>query len=338
MMKAFCIHNMSAPLEERLQMADVPEPSIQAGEALVHMKAAALNHRDEWIRRGQYAKITSGVILGSDGCGVVERVGSEEHQHWIGKEVILNPSLHWGDNPRAQHPKHYAILGLPVNGTFAEYVGIGVGQLFEKPAHLSAEQAAALPLAGLTAYRAVFTQSGVQSGHKVLVTGIGGGVAQFAAQFAVAAGATVWVSSGSEEKLARAKRELGVYGGVLYTSTGWEKDLVSRAGEFDVIIDSAGGESVNALLMVLAFGGVFTFFGATNGRPPELNWQAIFWRQLRIQGTTMGNDTEFAQMLRFVNEKKIVPVVDSVRSFADITSAFTMMSQASQFGKLVVKF
>ncbi len=338
MMKALRIHDMSAPLEERLQIADVPEPSIQAGEAIVRMEAAALNHRDEWIRRGQYAKITSGVILGSDGCGVVERVGSEEDKHWLGKQVVLNPSMHWGNNPRAQHPKHYTILGLPANGTFAEYVGIDVRQLFEKPPHLSAEQAAALPLAGLTAYRAVFTQSGVQSGHKVLVTGIGGGVAQFAAQFAVAAGATVWVTSGSEEKLVRAERELGVHGGVLYTRTGWEQELLNRAGEFDVIIDSAGGASVNALLMALAFGGVFTFFGATNGRPPELNWQAIFWRQLRIQGTTMGNDTEFAQMLHFVHEKKIVPVVDSVRSFTDITSAFTTMSQASQFGKLVVKF
>jgi zinc-binding alcohol dehydrogenase/oxidoreductase len=342
-MKALVIQDMALPLEDRLRITEVPTPEPAPHHVRIRILAAALNHRDEWIRQGQYAKIRPGVILGSDGCGTVESLGSGVDAGLLGKEVIINPSIGWGSDERAQ-ASDYAILGLPVDGTFAEYLCVPATQIVEKPAHLTAAQAAALPLAGLTAYRAVVSQSAVAAHQKVLITGIGGGVAQFAAQFAAALGAEVWVSSGSHEKLGRAVAELGVAGGAVYKEHEWLKALSARVGfpasasGFDAVIDSAGGADVNALLLALKPGGVFTFFGATAGRPTELNWQAIFWRQLRIQGTTMGSDAEFRAMVALVAEKKIVPIVDSIRSFSDIGSAFDSMRVGSQFGKLVVTF
>ncbi len=335
-MKALRLHESTA---QRLSLDDVPRPELAQGQALVRLHTAALNHRDEWIRKGQYGKLRYGAILGSDGCGVVEEIVStdhEAHKHWLGKEVIINPSLGWGKNPRVQD-RAYHILGMPTDGTFAEYCAVPITNLHPKPQHLSDVQAAALPLAGLTAFRAVTTQGEISAGQTVLVTGIGGGVAQFAAQFALALGAKVLCTSGDEQKLQKA-REMGVHGAYNYKSSDWQKTLLQEHGECDVVIDSAVGDSIDALLGLLAFGGRYVFYGATNGRPTTLNVQMIFWKQLRLQGSTMGNDAEFAEMLRFVEAKKIIPVVDSVFSFTDIVSAFDRMARGGQFGKLVVKF
>ena len=336
-MKAFILRD--APIDkpqERVRIHDVPKPQPNAAQVLVRLTAAALNHRDEWIRKGQYGKLRYGAALGSDGCGIVEEVGAKAHNHLLGEEVIINPSLDWGMNPRVQD-RNYHILGMPTDGTFAEFCVVPAENVHLKPVHLSFAEAAAVPLAGLTAYRAVTTHGEVAAGQNVLVTGIGGGVAQFAVQFALALGARVFVSSGDEAKLARA-REMGCAGGVNYKTQNWHKTLLREAGEFDVIIDSAVGDSIDALLGLLKFGGRYVFYGATNGRPSTLNVQMIFWKQLRLQGSTMGNNAEFAEMLRFIEAKKIVPVVDSVRSFADITSALDAMARGEQFGKLVVTF
>jgi zinc-binding alcohol dehydrogenase/oxidoreductase len=332
-MKALVLHESPA---ERVRIDDVPLPTLSANDALIRMNAAALNHRDEWIRKGQYGKLRYGTILGSDGCGVVEQVGSTSYEHWLGREVIINPSLEWGTNPRVQD-RAYNILGMPSNGTFAEYCAVPVGNIHPKPQHLSSAEAAALPLSGLTAFRACTTHGEVCEGQNVLVTGIGGGVAQFAAQFALALGAVVYCTSGDDEKLQKA-REMGVYGGANYKTQDWQKTLLAEAGEFDLVIDSAAGDSIDALLGLLVFGGRYVFYGATNGRPSTLNVQMIFWKQLRLQGSTMGNNTEFGEMLRLVETKKIVPRVDSIRSFTDITGALDEMAHGEQFGKLVITF
>lgn len=321
----------------RVGIEEVPKPILQTGEALVRISAAALNHRDEWIRRGEYARIQSGVIIGSDGCGIVEEVANQADEHWLGKEVVLNPSLGWGAQAHVQD-RNYTILGLPVNGTFAEYCALPAKNLFLKPPHLSAAEAAALPLAGLTAYRAVRTHAEIAPDSKVLVTGIGGGVAQFAAQFALQLGASVYATSGDDAKMKTAKDKLGIVGGANYRQEGWHRALFAEAGEFDCIIDSAVGNSLDALLALLRMGGRYVFYGATAGRPSSLNVQMIFWKQLRLQGSTMGSDAEFGAMLDFITEKRIVPVLDSVRPFDEIGTAFEAMSQVEQFGKLVVTF
>src|ERR1700694_2681585 len=195
-----------------LIVQQLPDLVAAPGRAVVRLKAAALNHRDLWTQLGLYPNIKLPVTLGSDGAGVVTSVGTEADRSWVGREVIINPSLDWGPDPRAQG-KDFRILGLPDNGTFAEQVSIPVANLAPKPAHLSWEQAAALPLTGLTAWRALFPRAQLKPGERVLVTGTGGGAALIALQFAAAAGATVWVTSSSPEKLARAET-LGAAGGV----------------------------------------------------------------------------------------------------------------------------
>jgi zinc-binding alcohol dehydrogenase/oxidoreductase len=313
----------------------VPDPAAAPGQAVVRLKAAALNHRDLWVQLGQYANIKLPLIPGSDGAGVVESVGSPADEAWVGREVIINPSLDWGDDPRAQGPR-FRILGMPDPGTFAEKIAIPFANLAPKPAHLTWEQAAALPLAGLTAWRALFTRARLQAGEKVLITGIGGGAALFALQFARAAGAQVWVTSGSAEKLARA-RSLGAGGGVSYREAGWGAALAQAAGgPFDVIVDSAGGEGFASLIELTRPGGRIVFFGATTGNPPGLDLRKGFFRQINLLGTTMGSPADFAGMTAFVAEHKIVPVVDRVFPLAETEQALRHMEAGAQFGKIVL--
>jgi NADPH:quinone reductase-like Zn-dependent oxidoreductase len=225
---------------------------------------------------------------------------------------------------------------MPDPGTFAERIAIAVANLAPKPAHLTWEQAAALPLAGLTAWRALFTRARLQAGENVLVTGAGGGAALFALQFAVAAGAKVWVTSGTDEKIARAQT-LGAAGGVNYRSADWAKALLTATGSpFDVIIDSAGGEGFASLIELTRPGGRIAFFGATTGNPPGLDLRKCFFRQINILGTTMGSPADFAGMTDFVAAKKITPVVDRVFPLAATEAALRHMESATQFGKIVL--
>src|SRR6185312_6225656 len=203
---------------------------------------------------------------GSDGAGVVEAAGEGVDRSWIGREVIVCPSFDWGQEEKAQGAK-FSILGLPRAGTLAEQIAVPVGQLSPRPAALSWEEAAALPLAGLTAYRALFGRAGLKAGERVLISGVGGGVALFGLQFAAAAGAAAWVTSSSEEKLARAGR-LGARGGFLYTRAGWAAEAAAAPGGFDVILDSAGGAGFGDLIDLAAPGGRIVFFGATRGNVP----------------------------------------------------------------------
>ena len=322
-------------INEKLICKETEMPVLQSGEVLVKVAAAAVNHRDLWIQKGQYAGLKFPIILGSDGCGTVEAVADEVHADWIGKEVVINPSMNWGNNPRVQQ-KEYAILGLPDNGTFAQYVKVQAKQLHTQPEHLNAAQAAAIPLAGLTAYRALVVRARARAGETVLITGIGGGVALFALQFAVAIGCKVYVTSGSDEKIKRAK-ELGAKGGVNYKTTDWHKTLMQESGGFDAIVDSSCGDTFAKLTEVAKPGGRIVFYGATLGAFNSGVPAKIFWKQLDILGSTMGNDEEFAEMIQLVANYKIIPVVDSVFKMNEASNALEKMEQSSQFGKLVIQ-
>ncbi|MCU0355535.1 MAG: zinc-binding dehydrogenase [Cytophagales bacterium] len=329
-MLALTINGVHQPL----QLKELPDPQPADGEAVVRLRAAALNHRDVWIQKGQYAGLRYPAVLGSDGAGVVSSVGNPQHADWLGREVIVNPGLGWGDNPHAQAAS-FTILGMPENGTFAEYVKVPVQNLYAKPPHLSWEQAAALPLAGLTGYRALFSRAGAQCGEKVLVTGVGGGVALLVLQFAVAAGATVYVTSGSDEKIQQAVA-MGAAGGANYNHPDWPGQLKQQAGAFDVIVDSAAGDGFAQLVDVAAGGGRIVFYGGTRGAINNLVPGRVFWKQLTVLGSTMGSDAEFAAMMEFVNEKKLVPVVSRVFSLQEGNAALEFMKSSSQFGKIVL--
>jgi len=330
-MKAIVLEAADKPLAYK----EVPKPSLGSGEALVHIKAAALNRRDYWITVGKYAGIKYPTILGSDGAGIVVEVGSDIDKHWLGKEVIINPGYGWGDNANYQSDD-FKILGLPADGTFAEYVKVQAQHLHPKPAYLSWEQAASIPLAGLTTYRALFTKGKVKKGDKVLVTGVGSGTGTFALQFAVAAGCQVFVTSGDGKKIERA-RQLGAAAGVNYKAQDWAEQLSQLAGGFDVIIDSALGEGFAKLPDLCNPGGRIVIFGGTAGNIPALNGRKIFWRQLQIIGTMMGSPDDFTAMLSLVNEHKIIPVVDEVLPLADANTAVKKMEDSSQFGKIVLR-
>jgi NADPH:quinone reductase-like Zn-dependent oxidoreductase len=349
-MKALVITNKNKPLE----VQEVARPVAGAGEAIVRVHAAALNHRDVWIQKGQYAGLKYPIVPGSDGSGVVVEAGGgdeaggrsdreglgglndQDGSGWVGKEVMINPSLGWGVSEAWQDPDSFHILGLPDDGTFAEYVKVPVANLAEKPAGLSFEEAAALPLAGVTAYRALMTKARVQAGEKVLITGIGGGVALFAVQFALAAGAEVVVTSGSPDKLDKAMA-IGASGGANYGEPGWVDKLKSLAGAFDVIIDGAGGDGMNDLLDLAMPGGRVVIYGATRGNPAEVVARRIFWKQLQVLGSTMGSPADFRSMIDFVGQHSIRPVIDTVFPFEEGEAAMRWMDDARQFGKIVIR-
>jgi NADPH:quinone reductase-like Zn-dependent oxidoreductase len=330
-MKAIVLEAADKPLV----LKEVDKPLIGADEALVQIKAAALNRRDYWITIGKYAGIKYPSILGSDGAGIIAEVGNEVDQKWLNKEVIINPCHNWGPHEDYQN-RDFSILGLPENGTLAEYVKVKAVYLYPKPTHLSWEQAAALPLAGLTTYRALFTKGKAKKGDKVLITGVGGGTAAFSLQWAVAAGCQVFVTSGSGEKIERA-RQMGACAGVNYKAQDWAGQLKQLAGGFDLIVDSALGDGFEKLVDLANPGGRIVFFGGTAGNVPPLNGRKIFWKQLQILGTTMGSPDDFLAMVDFVNKHQIVPVLDEVFSLADADKAVNKMENSTQFGKIVLK-
>ncbi|SNT18052.1 NADPH:quinone reductase [Ekhidna lutea] len=319
-----------------LEIKEIPIPTITEGCVLVKLKAASLNHHELWSLQERSLGNQETIILGSDGAGVIHKLGESASQFSVGDEVVINPSINWGPNPRVQG-ETYEILGHPTSGTFAEYISVPEKYISLKPALLTFEEASALPLAGLTAYRALFTRGEYQQGNKVLITGIGGGAALFALNFALASGAEVFVTSSDDRKIAKAI-DLGAKGGVNYKDKNWSQQLRSEAGGFDVIIDSAAGDGFADLTQLANPGGRIVLFGRTAGKITALNPATIFWKQLSIHGTSMGNDEEFARMIRLVSDKKIAPVIDSEFDLTQINDGFSRMAIGNHFGKIIIKF
>jgi NADPH:quinone reductase-like Zn-dependent oxidoreductase len=244
-----------------LSLDEVPKPTPKGKEVLVKVHAASLDHRDLFLRQHLYPGVTFGVPLTANGCGTVIELGNEASAEWKGKRVILNPGIGWKDDlDGPEDPTGYKILGgtkfLP-NGCLQEYMVIDESQLEEAPPHLSNAEAGALPLVGLTAWRAVFVKAGernIRPGRNVLITGIGGGVALMALEFARAAGANVYVTSGSEEKIKKAVA-LGAKAGVNYKEKGWDKKLLellpAEHKQLDAIVDGAGGDIVDVSARLL---------------------------------------------------------------------------------------
>lgn len=330
-MKAIVLESAENPIVYK----EVVKPTLAAGEVLVQLKAAALNRRDYWITVGKYGGIKYPTILGSDGAGIVSEVGEGVDAGWLNKEVVINPSHNYGDNPEYQG-KDFKILGLPDDGTLAEYVKVKAEYLYPKPAHLSWEQASAIPLAGLTAYRALFTKARLKAGDTVLIVGAGSGTGSFAIQWAVAAGATVYVTSGSAEKIGLAK-QLGAVGGANYKEDDWDSQLKELADGFDVVIDSALGEGFVRIPDLCNPGARIVTFGGTAGDFPAFNARKFFYKQLQLSGSMMGTVDEFKAMMDMIDAYKIIPVVDEVFPLEQAADAIGKMEKSNQFGKIVLK-
>ncbi len=332
-MRAVVLRALGDP--EVLRAEEVADPRPGAGEVLVRLRAAALNHRDVWIRTGRYAGITLPIILGSDGAGEVVDTGAGVDPAWRGREVVIDPTFNWGDEERVQGPA-FQILGLPRNGTYAELVTVPADALHDRPPHLSWEESAAIPLASVTAYRALVTRAQVVPGETVVVTGIGGGVATCALLIGRRVGATVYVTSGSEAKL-EAARQHGAAGGVTHHDPDWPKALAARiGGRPDVVIDGAGGETFDRTLDLVKPGGRVVSYGATLGPAPALEVRRIFWKQLNVLGSTMGSRRDFAAMLQLY-AGGLRPIVDTVLPLESAAEAHRRMEEGRQFGKIVLR-
>jgi NADPH:quinone reductase-like Zn-dependent oxidoreductase len=331
-MKAIVLRTLGAP--DVLRVEDLPDPVPSRGEAVVRLRAAALNHRDVWIRMGRYAGITLPVVLGSDGAGEVVEVGPDVDLAWLGRDVVIDPSFNWGNDERAQGPT-FQILGLPRNGTYAELVTVPAENLAAKPGHLSFEEAAAVPLASVTAFRALVVRAQVKAGEAVVVTGIGGGVATCLLQIGRRLGARVFVTSGSEAKL-EAARANGAAGGVNHHDQNWSDALISLiGGRPDVVVDGAGGETFNKALDLVRPGGRVVSYGATLGPAQNVEVRRIFWKQLNVLGSTMGTKRDFASMLELY-AGGMRPIVDQVLPLHQAADAHRRMEEGQQFGKIVL--
>ena len=332
-MRAVVLHTLGAP--DVLKLEDAPDPRPDPGEVVVRLRAAALNHRDVWIRTGRYANIKLPLILGSDGAGEVQETGPGVDSAWRGRRVLIDPAFHWGEDERAQSAA-FQILGLPRDGTYAQLVRVPIDHLYDIPAHLSFEEAAAVPLASVTAFRALVTRARLSSADILVVTGIGGGVATCCLLMAASLGARVYVTSGSDAKIEAATAH-GAAGGVNHGDPEWPRALISLiGGRPDVVVDGAGGETFNHALDVVKPGGRVVSYGATLGAAKNLEVRRIFWKQLNVLGSTMGTARDFAAMLELY-ATGMRPVVDSVLPLEEAAEAHRRMEEGRQFGKIVLK-
>lgn len=302
----------------------VPDPNVKGSdEVVINLDFSSLNHRDAWISQGKYPNIQWPCTLGSDGIG-----------YFGNDQVLINPGKFWGSDEKFQS-EDYQILGMPDPGTFADKVLVLKQQIYPIPKHLALEEAAAIPLAGVTAYRTLMVKGKPEPHHRVLITGIGGGVALWALQFALSLSCEVFVMSGSDDKINKAKA-LGAAGGVNLNMQGWDKTLIKMAGGFDIIIDSIMGDTLPSLIKLTRPGGKICFYGASAGITDQFSPHSIFWKQIELLGSTMGSDLDFKSMLGHIDQHKIKPVIDKVLPFTKLPEAMARMKERQQFGKIVI--
>jgi NADPH:quinone reductase-like Zn-dependent oxidoreductase len=338
-MRAAVFHEFGGP--EVVRIEDVPRPSPGAGEVLLEVRAAALNHLDLWVRRGLPIETTMPHIGGSDVAGVVTELGTGVSALWAGAHVVVDPSLscghcEWCKRGEASVCLRYRILGEHTQGGLAEYVVAPATNLYRIPSGYDFTTAAAAPLAYLTAWRALKTRARLGAGESVLVTGASGGVASAGVQIARHLGARVFAVTTSEH--VDRVRALGadvVYARekVDYAREVW-RDTDKRG--VDVVLDSVGAATWQSNLRSLARLGRLVVYGATTGPMAESDLRVIFWKQVEVIGTTMSTPQEFRTVMDLVFSRKLQPVVDTVLPLSEARAAHERLERGDQFGKIVL--
>ncbi len=332
-------------LEQLALRHDLPMPELRdERDVRIRVQAAALNHLDLFVVGGlPGVTITPPWILGADACGVVDARGGAVESVADGDTVVINPGLSDGTCAYCRADEQplcprFGLLGEHHPGTLAEYIVLPSRNVRRVAPSTSPEEGAAFTLATLTAWRMVVTRAQVRAGDHVLIWGIGGGVAIAALQIAKSLGATVWVTSGSDEKLARA-RELGADEVLNHRDVDVGKTVRDRTGKrgVDVVIDNVGQATWKQSLTALGRRGRLVTCGGTSGPLVETDVRRLFWNQWTIMGSTMGSDSEFDAIVGQFNAGRLRPVVDRVYAMADARGAFERLASGTQFGKVVIR-
>jgi NADPH:quinone reductase-like Zn-dependent oxidoreductase len=329
---------------DKVQYRDVEQPRLGPREVLIATRAAALNHLDLFVRNNlDSLKLAPPHVAGADGAGVVAEVGTEVSRVRVGDRVLINPGIHCGSCEFCQAGEQslcvrFGIMGETCPGTFAEYFKVPQDNAHPVPEGFSWDEAAAFPLVFLTAWRMLISKAVIKPGEDILILGIGGGVSTAVLQIVKAIGLRAFVTSSSDAKLQQAQK-LGADAAINYKTQDFAREirtLTNRRG-VDVVVDSVGGDSYAKSLASLVKGGRLVTCGATAGPHPQTDLGRIFWNQLSVFGSTMGNMREFTAMLNFVTKRGVKPVIDQVFPLADGAKALARMEEGKQFGKIVLK-
>jgi NADPH:quinone reductase-like Zn-dependent oxidoreductase len=335
-------------LDQLEYRTDLPKPEPKRGEIRVRVKAAALNHLDLFVVGGMPGvTITPPWILGADATGVVDAVGDlsgvSDNKLQVGDSVIINPGISDHTCEYCQAGEHslcvkFGILGEHHPGTLAEYIVVPARNARSIPRDKPVEQAAGYTLSTLTAWRMVVTRARVKKTDNVLIWGIGGGVALAALEIVRQIGATAWVTSHSDEKLALA-RGLGAENLLNYSTTDVGKEIRARTGKrgVDVVFDTVGEASWPQSLAALGKRGRLVTCGATSGPHVQMDVRRLFWNQWDIMGSTMGNESEFDAVANEYRAGRLTALVDSVFDISQGRKAFERLASGQQFGKVVVR-
>jgi NADPH:quinone reductase-like Zn-dependent oxidoreductase len=341
-MKAVAIRAHGGP--EVVNVEDLPDPQPGPGQVVLGVKATALNHLDIWVRKGWPGlKLSFPHILGSDIAGVVEAVGPGVGGVKVGDAVVVNPSLGCDRCERclSGHEnlcRRFSILGEHVSGGQCEKLAISARNVLPKPANLTFEQAAAVPLTFMTAWHALVVRAQLRLGETVLVHAAGSGVGVAAVQIAKLLGARVIATAGSDAKLEKAKG-LGADHVVNYETQDFVQEvrkLTEKKG-VEVVFEHVGKTTWEKSLLAAGIGGRIVTVGATTGYDPLTDLRHVFFRQLSILGSTMGTGGDLLEVLRFVGEGKLRPVVDRVLPLSEVRAGQALLSERAQFGKIVLK-
>jgi len=321
--------------DKSLNTTDVTKPVPSQGEVVVAVRASALNHRELWIQKGLYPGMNLPCILGADGAGVIVELGESVGASWKNKEVIIYPAYDWGKQENAP-TKKFRVLGMPDPGTIAEFISVPKENVIEKPSYLSWTEAAAIPIAGLTAWRALVRHGNIISGSKVLITGIGGGVAQAGLGLAKAFGAEVYVTSSSYDKIDQAVSS-GASGGVNYKDEDWNLQLKELSGGIDIVLDSSPAPVLDDYLRFLNYGSRIVYYGSTGAPKTTINISKFFLRHIQFIGTAMGSPREFNDLLQFMDKHKILPIIHAEYRLEQAVEAMDALREGTQVGKIVIR-
>lgn len=340
-MRAMVLTGHGGP--EKLQLADLPDPTPKAREVRVRVKACALNHLDLFVREGwPKLKLEMPHVLGSDIAGVVDQAGAEASDLPVGTPVLVNPGLSCGAcreclSGRDGRCRHYSILGEHARGGYAELVCVPRANILPFPRPLSFEQAACIPLVFLTAWEMLVNRAQVAPGETVLVHAAGSGVGSAAIQIAKLCGAKVIATAGSMPKLDKA-RALGADEVINYEELDFlseVKRITAKQG-VEVVFEHTGAKTFEKSVAALSPGGRLVTCGATTGPEARLDLRVLFWKRISLLGSTMGSKGDLFQIVKLVEEGRLKPVLDQILPLAEAAKAQKLMEERAQFGKIVL--